>query len=66
MILAEDDRGLTALEPDVHRSRHIHHGRGDLEGEHSILDRFSRQDHATNAVTAPLMERLKVLKKTKR
>jgi hypothetical protein len=41
-------------------------GRNDIEEEQSILERFARQEHAPNAATARLLERLKVLKKTKR
>jgi hypothetical protein len=40
--------------------------RNNFEEEQSILERFNRQEHAPNAATARLLERLKVLKKTKR
>ena len=38
VILAEDDRDLTALEPDVHRPRQVDHGRGDLADLHRVRD----------------------------
>jgi hypothetical protein len=44
----------------------IYEGRNDFANERSILERFSRREHASNAASAALLERLKVLKKPKR
>ena len=38
VILAEDDRGLAALEPDVHGPRHVHHRCGDLADLDRVRD----------------------------
>jgi hypothetical protein len=42
----------------------IYHGRNDAEEELSILERYSRQDHAPGAVAARLQDRMKALKKS--
>jgi len=44
----------------------IYRGRADAEAEWSILDRFSRQQHAPGVVTSRLLERLASLKRQTR